>query len=1506
MYSKLIAIKKYFYILEILILFQMINSISSKLDNIIRLGNKYFRFIHFSSNLEGDMIVDTSAYPEVDTIYKERRFFGLKKNGRFYFKDDNNEETPFASIFIDKFKPYSESCFIQLSNTENNKEYLLSISSKSNYYVELYDLEKLDSSIILMDEYIGEIGISERSVLFKSSLKSTINYNICGFVTSDSEDNYFYLIKNYLESPNLPDEIEKRVTIAKLPTTNKYMISCFETTLNRIICLYLNNGIVIYIYDLSTEDSYTDDLFGGTIDNDIRLFFKGVLLKEEVCFFLFYIYNCTSSPYISIKEYNSESHRMENYNSFGLLTLSRIQSNPDISLNDMMKINENKMCICLLSSDKDILYIIIIYLFDNDSKLMINYYYINIFELNKISIYLDLRLFLYNDYISFGFSHCIDATSCYLDSHIHYSSLIIFSYPNGTDYDLNLIEYLYQENYDIDELNISLSNNIYIENNIFGYTISGIKINNISENLNLYFRRNNTAILKDNIISTEDIIKISLSDKSTIGITYSIEYAAIVKEPDLLDYLKYINYTEYINLQSIDEEYYSQKEYVGKSVYYNIIINKEITTSKCALDHCSLCYDGLIDNCVICNNGYYFSGYEYKCIINGEEEDEKNNNLLTTIISNKIATLPVKSSTSEIATIPKDNINTIEDSTILNKITTFSEDITTIPNKLTTTIPKENTIISNKIPTTQIEITTIPNKLITTTPNEITTISNKITTTQIEITTIPNKISTFQTQDKIITEVTNTINEISTIPKEISIIQNEISSNFAQDTRIIGDVTNIPNTINSSTKINISSNKIITTNLNEKSNSEKEITIPIIKSIISEKKCSYDDILKNNCNLKITNEQIKEVYSHLKGEISEGKFNQTIYKIIQTENAIFHISTIREQQSSKYINLNISSIDFGECEKKIKEEYHIIEEEDLIILKTDIYSDYSSAIYVQYEIYHPYTLEYIPLDICKDLSVNINIPIYLNETVESLYLSLKNNGYNLFNSSDLFYNDICSTYTTQNGTDITLLDRKNLIYDTNKNIFLCQGGCEFVLYNNSIKKSKCNCQVQNKSTTTDTNEIEFDSKEFIDNFLLSSLKNSNFKVVKCYKLIFSLNGQLKNIGSYILLSIILLLIISMICYCISGNKKLNNFIQLIIRQNFINNNSSDNLLYKKKTNGKYKTTMNNEINKKIFKINKKNKDKTNNKHNKHNIYKKRKKDNFPPKKNLKKLKTNNEKNLKNLKYNLSLDGFNKIESLDNILNNKNNNTIISNSNINNNNLKKNHKEKYNRKNTNNYSNNIKIYHNSNFNNNINNNKNINNNITNKGITSLNDEEMNSLEYYKALIYDKRTFFQYYISLFFFNDQTMHKITVDHGKFDIIFQIPQILYSFIISMIISKILKILSLSSSQLLSIKKEKNLKNATEKGKKVLNRPKIKFVIFYILSFLLCVFFWYFISCFCAVYKNTQNILIKNTLIAFAFSMLYPFALNLIPGMFRIQALRAVKKDKKCLYKISIVLSLI
>ena len=51
------------------------------------------------------------------------------------------------------------------------------------------------------------------------------------------------------------------------------------------------------------------------------------------------------------------------------------------------------------------------------------------------------------------------------------------------------------------------------------------------------------------------------------------------------------------------------------------------------------------------------------------------------------------------------------------------------------------------------------------------------------------------------------------------------------------------------------------------------------------------------------------------------------------------------------------------------------------------------------------------------------------------------------------------------------------------------------------------------------------------------------------------------------------------------------------------------------------------------------------------------------------------------------------------------------------------------------------------------------------------------------------------------------------------------------------------------------------------------------------------------AVYPNTQLYLLKDNLISFGLSLVYPFGINLLPGLFRITSLADRRNKRKCLY---------
>ena len=149
---------------------------------------------------------------------------------------------------------------------------------------------------------------------------------------------------------------------------------------------------------------------------------------------------------------------------------------------------------------------------------------------------------------------------------------------------------------------------------------------------------------------------------------------------------------------------------------------------------------------------------------------------------------------------------------------------------------------------------------------------------------------------------------------------------------------------------------------------------------------------------------------------------------------------------------------------------------------------------------------------------------------------------------------------------------------------------------------------------------------------------------------------------------------------------------------------------------------------------------------------------------------------------------------------------------------------------------------------------------------------------------------------------MHKIYIDEGNFNFIYHIPQILCSFIISSVIRSIINFLSLTEKNILQLRDEKE--NIKEKFDQILKCIKIKFILLFILEFLFLICFWYYLGCFCAVYRNIQSHLLKDTLTSFGTSLIYPFGICLLSGALRIPAL--LEKDKKCLYKISQIVQLL
>ena len=384
--------------------------------------------------------------------------------------------------------------------------------------------------------------------------------------------------------------------------------------------------------------------------------------------------------------------------------------------------------------------------------------------------------------------------------------------------------------------------------------------------------------------------------------------------------------------------------------------------------------------------------------------------------------------------------------------------------------------------------------------------------------------------------------------------------------------------IENENKICLSNNNTIQSDIEASKESENiETTKEEIDSTITQF-CSNEDEINNKCsNNKITIEQLNEIKNRV---LTEDYINNKENTIIKTKNAIIQLSTLEDQQNSD--EPDISNIDLGECEILLKDSIGLPSSEDLIIYKTDIKSEDGSATYVIYEIYNPYNLDQLDLSICKDVEITINVPVILNNKIEELYDSLSGYGYNVFDGNDSFYQDICTSYTTINGTDILLSDRKTDIYTETQNQTICQIGCSIQSYNNSNKKAKCDCKLNNDtSQLTDFNFDNLFSKAFIEENFFKSLSNSNFRVLKCFKLLFD-SKIIKNYGEIIMIIIFVAFVTLIVISIITCQKVIRGNLNIIIKNKIRNDlmKNNDNNIKKKKNKKGIKTRGSIEMNSK--------------------------------------------------------------------------------------------------------------------------------------------------------------------------------------------------------------------------------------------------------------------------------------------------------------------------------------
>ena len=623
----------------------------------------------------------------------------------------------------------------------------------------------------------------------------------------------------------------------------------------------------------------------------------------------------------------------------------------------------------------------------------------------------------------------------------------------------------------------------------------------------------------------------------------------------------------------------------------------------------------------------------------------------------------------------------------------------------------------------------------------------------------------------------------------------------------------------------------------------------VTQQIYIESASKKDEIIKNIKN-DLINGHLNSLLQNVTGGLKQdlvAKDNDIVYQITTSDN----------QKNNNYSN--ISTINLGECENILREKYNISDNLALIILKIDYYMPGILIPVIGYEIYHPTNKYQLDLNYCKDTLIKLNIPVSINE--DKVFIHDPNSDY---------YNDECYTYTTDNGTDILINDRQNEYIDNN--LSLCENNCTFIGYEQNTKKAICECETKPKIGLI--SDIIKDENILANDFNYTDDSTSNIATMKCIDTLFSKEGLLTNIGSYLLLFTLVFYAISVIIFYKCGYFMIEEKINEIVRN-------------KKKNTKNTKITNINKINSKKKKI-------RNNKH-KATV------------KTVNKLvKTNKKKKIHLLKGNpLKKPSKNIINKKKNITKEKDYSFQSSSSKLHVKSIDI--RVKLGKKSNNHQTikKEVKIYA--------------------KKTIQYTDCELNLFDYHKSIVVDKRSFFKYYSSLLlskhiilfsfypnndynvkiikmsifflsidiffavntlFFNEEDIHQIYSDGGVYNFSYFIPQIIYVFIISYVIIGLIRYFTLSERLLIEIKNDKNNKKIMIKvnsAKKCLNAI---YITFYVLCFVLLALLWFYLSSFCAVYKNSQIFVFENTCIDLGISILYPLVYNLLPASLRIIAL--------------------
>ena len=439
------------------------------LNNIIYFAPAGYRFINIAVTETNNLYSITSG----NFASNERYLYILNREGNGFYDMGNGNKNPFTkSTIVDseikgRYESTSFTIKFYSNPAKNYQDFLMSIS-KGDQNVEIFDYYNGGINVKKVASAFGPLNnvFSYVAAHVKLSNNENVNVYLLGLLATDNNIDYFYLKKaKFDESYNA--EILGETKVESYSGSN--IVSCYETTSSFIVCFYRNkeNKHMMIVHNQDLEQKAYSCFDDGISKN--QTFLKCVHFSNDAGAFAYFTND--AQPLLIIKFKNYENNQINDYyQNVPYLILNNYNLNTFMTLSDLAKVNNKKIYYVGTSNDNKILYIISIFNYHED-KFMTRIYSVNMYKFhNNYNFFKEIGIVLYKSMIAMAssFLYGCDQTP--------YSSITIFSYPNTTDATFEISNYLFNNNdIKIYNLSVGINGEFIMENNIFGYTYSGIE-----------------------------------------------------------------------------------------------------------------------------------------------------------------------------------------------------------------------------------------------------------------------------------------------------------------------------------------------------------------------------------------------------------------------------------------------------------------------------------------------------------------------------------------------------------------------------------------------------------------------------------------------------------------------------------------------------------------------------------------------------------------------------------------------------------------------------------------------------------------------------------------------------------------------------------------------------------------------------------------------------------------------------------------------------------------------